>query len=634
MIDLLLVLIFVAYSVFMGFRARRKASRNLRSFFLASGEVAGWKAGISMAATQYAADTPLLATGLVATGGIFLLWRFWIYGFGFLLLAFVFAECWRHARVLTDAELTELRYSGRGVLTLRILKAVYYGTVVNCFFLAIVLIAAVRIAEVFLPWHEWMPSFLYDAVLFIVKSMNLSLGTSVTGLPAEFASANGLISILLIVTFVLLYSAVGCLRAVVDTDVMQFVFITIGTVVYAILVVIKVGGLSEIGPRLVSLYGQVRSSELLALMPSESHVLFPFLMLLGLQGLFWISSDGTGYLAQRSMACRSDHDARLAGVVFSWVQILVRSLLWLVIGVGLLVLYPFTPEEAAAEGFAAARELTFVTGIKELLPVGLRGIMITGILAALASTVDTHLNWGASYWSNDIYDRLLCQVWMKREPRGRELVWVARLSNVVILIVALIIMVNMGSIQATWFVSLVFGAGIGGVLMLRWLWDRINLYSEIAAIATSLVVAPLILSRIETEWIRLGIIVAASMGAAVGITYITPATDKSVLQNFYTRVRPVGWWKSIGAGTNTDVREFRRRLKFTGLMTISLFLILVGLVRILIPLQWISILWGWGALFLGAALAPLWWRSLRAGTFDAFSQDNPEPQVGADNNKE
>jgi len=107
--------------------------------------------------------------------------------------------------------------------------------------------------------------------------------------------------------------------------------------------------------------------------------------------------------------------------------------------------------------------------------------MVTGILAALASTVDTHLNWGASYWSNDLYGRLICREWMKRQPKSRELVLVARVSNIVILIAALIIMINLGSIQATWFISLVFGAGIGGVLMLRWLWSRINLYSEITA---------------------------------------------------------------------------------------------------------------------------------------------------------
>jgi hypothetical protein len=190
---------------------------------------------------------------------------------------------------------------------------------------------------------------------------------------------------------------------------------------------------------------------------------------------------------------------------------------------------------------------------------------------------------------------------------------VARFSNGLILLVAILIMVNLRSIQATWFISLVFGAGIGGVLMLRWLWDRINLYSEVAAIATSLVVAPLILATVQTEWIRLALVVVASLGAAVGITFVTPLTDPKVLARFRAKVRPVGWWRT--PAPDGSVREFGRRLKWTGLMTVSLFSILIGLVRILIPLPWVSAWWGWGALVCGVILTPSWWRPLRAKTF-------------------
>lgn len=620
MLDLAIVLAFVAYAVAAGWRARRRASRNLDQYFLAGRDVAGWKAGLSMAATQYAADTPLLSTGLVATGGLFVLWRFWIYGFGYILLGLVFAELWRRSGVLTDAELTELRYSGRGVLALRVLKAVYYGTVVNCFFLAMVLIAAVRIAEVFMPWHTWLPDGLYDPVAGAVGALGLTLGASVTGLAPAVAATNGLISILLIVVFVLLYSATGGLRGVVATDVMQFAFAMVGTVAYAALVLIEVGGPAALGTRLVELYGRAQSEELLALLP-EGAALFPFLAVIGLQGLFWISSDGTGYLAQRAMACRSDHDARLAGVVFSWAQILGRSLVWLVIGAGLLVIYPFTPAEAAADGFAAAREMTFVRGIDDLLPVGLRGIMLTGLLAALASTVDTHLNWGASYWSNDLYDRLLCRTLRGRTPDDRTLVLVARLSNVVILALALLVMVNLGSIQATWLVSLVFGAGIGGVLMLRWLWHRINLYSEVAAIAVSLLAAPLILAFVEAEWLRLALIAGLSTGAAVAVTFVTPATDAATLCAFCARVRPVGWWPRALTGGRPR-RAFSMRLRLTLFMTASLFLALMGLARLLIPAPGASVLWSVACLVAAAAIVPGWLPALRRGTFET---DEAEP---------
>ncbi|MEZ5395249.1 MAG: hypothetical protein R2724_20855 [Bryobacterales bacterium] len=499
------------------------------------------------------------------------------------------------------------------MLALRVLKALYYGTLVNCFFLAMVLIAAVRIAEIFLPWNEWLPASVYEPIRSLVASMGISLGASV--LDPATAATNGLLSILIIVSFVLLYSATGGLRGVIATDVVQFACMMTGTFAYAWLVLAEVGGPAALGGRLAELYGQARSEELTALMPSGAGELFPFLAVLGLQGLFWISSDGTGYLAQRAMACRSDHDARMAGVVTTWAQILVRSLVWLVIGAGLLVLYPFTPADAAGDGFAAARELTFVRGIDDLMPPGLRGVMLVGLLAALASTVDTHLNWGASYWSVDIYDRLWCRAWRKREPSQRALVRVARLSNLLILVIALVIMVNLGSIQATWFISLVFGAGIGGVLMLRWLWGRINLWSEVAAIAVSLVASPFILAWVDEEWQRLAWIVALSNGAAIAAALWAPATDRTVLQRFYDRVRPVGWWREL-AGGDQPMRELRRRLALASWMTASLFLALIGATKLLIPLPGHSSMWGWVCLLLAAALAPLWLPALRPETFD------------------
>ncbi|MFQ6114250.1 MAG: sodium transporter, partial [bacterium] len=182
MIDLLIVLAFVVYAISAGLRARRKASQNLQEYFLAGKTLTGWRAGFSMAATQFAADTPLLVTGLIATGGIFLVWRLWIYGIAFLMMGFVFAMGWRRAGVLTDAELTEARYSGAGVLPLRVLKAIYYGTVINCVVMAMVLVAAMRIAEVFLPWHQWLPEGLYNLILNFTRWSGLSLGVSVAGL--------------------------------------------------------------------------------------------------------------------------------------------------------------------------------------------------------------------------------------------------------------------------------------------------------------------------------------------------------------------------------------------------------------------------------------------------------------------
>ena len=623
MIDLLIVMTFVSLSIITGLRARKKASQNLQEYFLAGKTLTGWKAGLSMAATQFAADTPLLVTGLIATGGIFLLWRLWIYGIAFLMMGFIFGASWRRAGVLTDAELTEIRYSGKGVLSLRVLKAVYYGTVINCIVLAMVLVAAVRISEVFLPWNEWLPPGLYDLLLTITKSLGLSIGAIYTAIDPAIATTNNLISILLILGFTALYSTTGGLRSVVVTDLMQFVLAMVGTFVYAFIIVDHVGGLGTMAEKVATIYGSGTADKLLSFGPPGGEMLMPFLIIIGIQWFFQMNSDGTGYLAQRTMACATDKDARIAALVFTWMQVLVRSLIWLVIGVGLLVIYPFTPEAASGDQFVAARELLFVTGIDDLLPIGIRGLMLTGLLAALASTIDTHLNWGASYWSNDVYNRLICNHWLKREPKNRELVLVARLSSVIILIIAIIIMANLGSIQTTWFISLLFGAGMGSVLVMRWLWERINLHSELAAMVISLVLAPILLVATnvgwigDEEWIRLSLMALFSTVAAVTVTYFTPPTDEKVLKAFFKRVHPVGFWRKTAALVDGDPRkplnDFIGEAKTTLLTALSLFLMLIGAGKLLIRPPTESSFLPWLCIALSLFLIRFWWKNAIGG---------------------
>jgi len=621
MIDLLIVLAFVAYSITAGFRARSVASRGLEEYFLAGRTLRGWRAGLSMAATQYAADTPLLAAGLIATGGLFALWRLWIYGLAFLMMGFLLGRAWRRAMVLTDAELVELRYSGRGVVALRGLKAVYFGTVINCTVLAMVLVAATRICETFLPWHEWLPAGPYAVVRGLVESVGVPLASGVSGLEDYVATTNNLISIACILAFVGLYSTTGGLRSVVTTDIAQLALALGATLLYAIFAVVAAGGLGGMLRFLSTHYGEARAGQILGLSPGPTEALAPFLTIIALQWFFQMNADGTGYLAQRTMACRTDRDAAFAGFVFTWTQIFLRTALWIPIGVALLVVYPYDPASASGEAFAASREILFVTGIQDLLPVGIRGLMLTGLLAALASTIDTHLNWGASYWSNDLYKAILNERLLKRAPGSREVVLVARLSNVLILGIALLIMANLGSIQTAWRISLLFGAGIGSVLVLRWFWERINLASEIAAIGASLLLAPILLLSVEAEWLKLLLMSAGSTLAVLAAAWLGPGTDPAALDRFYLQVRPPGWWRKTALRVGTDpkdsVRRFTTGARLVLTSALTLYLSLIGVTKLLLPAPEASRLQGLLYLAVGLAVVPTWWREVLGNRSEA-----------------
>jgi Na+/proline symporter len=373
-LDGLILLTFVALAIGSGLRARRQASRSLEEYFLAGRSLPGWKAGVSMAATQFAADTPLLVTGLIATAGIFALWRLWIYAVAFLLLGFVLAPLWRRARVLTDAELAELRYGERPAAWLRGIKAIYFGTVFNCTVLAMVLWAAKEIAEPFLLWNEWLPPGPFGFAQAVVTWVGVPFAREIgAGADVWVRSTNNVLSLAAIVGVTALYSTTGGLRSVVQTDLMQFVLMIGGTAAYAGFVVHAVGGLDAIPAAIHDRFadggpGGIAPAEILAFTPSRAKDAgFLVLSVFALQWLVQMNADGTGYLAQRTMACRSDADARQAAVVFTLLQVVLRSLLWLPIGLGLLLLFP--PDLGLGfDALRADREVTFVRGMAELLP--------------------------------------------------------------------------------------------------------------------------------------------------------------------------------------------------------------------------------------------------------------------------
>jgi Na+/proline symporter len=644
-LDAAILVAFAVYAIASGLRARRTASTGLEEYFLAGRSLSGWKAGISMAATQFAADTPLLVTGLIATAGIFSLWRLWIYALAFLLLGFVLAPSWRRAGVLTDAELAEVRYGGTGAAWLRGVKAVYFGLVFNCAVLAMVLWAAKEIAEPFLRWHAWLPEGLFGAVRALVEWVGVPFArASASDADVWVRSADNGISIALLVGLTLAYSTTGGLRSVVRTDLLQFAVMMGATALYAAYVIAEVGGLGAIHAGLESVApvggaGGLTRDEVLAFTPAHARDAgLAVLAVFGLQWLVQMNADGTGYLAQRAMACRSDRDARNATIVFTFAQVGLRSLMWLPIGLGLLVLFP--PDAALEAGVLRAdREASFVRGIAELLPAGALGLMLTAMLAALASTIDSHLNWGASYFANDLYGRFVCRAWRGREPSQRALVRVARLSNLLITAIALGVMTQLSSIQTAWQLSLLLGAGMGVLLVLRWLWWRVNAWGELASIAASAVLAPILLTTFsdDREALRLLWMAGGSTLAGVAASLATAPETRERLRAFYLSARPPGFWgpvaRDAGAEPGRDARRLGRGLAAVAAAALCVFCLLTGFGSWLAGSPappWLPSRPAWIALLiaLGALLVPLWMALGKRTGVDPGSSAKPPPATG------
>ena len=217
----------------------------------------------------------------------------------------------------------------------------------------------------------------------------------------------------------------------------------------------------------------------------------------------------------------------------------------------------------------------------------------------------------------DIYKRFFCPHVLKREPTARSLVWVARGANVLIILFALLIMTRLTSIDTAWKTSLLLGAGMGVVLVLRWLWWRITAWGEISCILASLLMAPILLMVQLDEAVRLLIMAVGATTTGIVVSLLAGPEHKDRLLDFYMRARPPGFWKPIAMLAGDDgeegVRRLYRGLSATLLSALSIFCLLTGLG------SWMSgspaptwfpwrVSWIAGLLIVGIGLIPVWWR--------------------------
>jgi Na+/proline symporter len=194
------------------------------------------------------------------------------------------------------------------------------------------------------------------------------------------------------------------------------------------------------------------------------------------------------------------------------------------------------------------------------VPHALRGIILAGFLAAFMSTIATQLNWGTSYLVEDGYRRFI-----KRSGSERHYVYVSRVVTLLLVVVTGYVSAHLASILSGWQDVLELGAGTGSVYLLRWYWWRINAWSEISAMATSLVVVLGVRSERLSQWlvhrpelfVGSGSVVFAKTALTatlatslvwIIVTLLTKPEPDAKLLAFYRKVRPqITGWRPIAA---------------------------------------------------------------------------------------
>ena len=532
-IDWLIIGLYVALAVGVGIAFKRRAGRNRSSYFLAGRALPWWWVGASMAATTFAADTPLAVSGIIADKGLSGNWL-WIPAIGVHAAVFIlFAANWSRSGVMTDAELIRLRYSGGSAYALRWCRA-GLQLMQNCVVLGWVLRAMVKVASPFFLWHEWFPGFM--AGVEAAWPPGTAIGSASEGMT--------ILVLLLIVGF---YSTLGGLRGVVLTDLAQLSLALVGSTWLAVCAWKAVGGRKGLIDGLAALYGPGHAyldwfptpgSGWLGAVGVSAAI---FGLYIVVQSFSNMSADGGGYFMQRLNAANSPEAASRATLLFLMIHYMVRVWPWFIVGLVALVLIPLGNETASLNGAGALvatdREMAWPVLMAYLLGPGWLGIVLTSLLAAFMSTVDTHINWGASYLVND--------VWLVLRPTAsdREQMRVARSAVILFVLLAIVVSARIDTIAQGWKWMATLGAALGLPTLLRWLWWRVNASGEIGAMLAGLSVgtALTLLTDVPYE-IRLIWVAAASLTGLLAGMFLGPPTEPEKLRQFVDTVQPFGAW--------------------------------------------------------------------------------------------
>jgi SSS family solute:Na+ symporter len=557
--DWIVVVAYLLLNLLISLYYRRRSSGSTEEFFVSGRNVSWWLAGTSMVATTFAADTPLLVTGLVAKNGIAGNWLWWSLCLSGMMTVFFFARYWRRSEIITDVEFVELRYSGKPAAFLRGFRALYLGALMNCLILGWVIKAMISITTVLL-----------GDVIAQGRVLSIGIGdhvlTTYTLGPPEHTAL--LICVLILVPFTGIYTFIGGLWGVLVTDLFQFALKMAMIIVLAWVAVSKLGGMSLLKLQLSQVDAATHAAgqatgNVLSFFPSfhlgwTSDALWTlpvltFVLYLAVQ--WWASwypgaePGGGGYVAQRMFSAKDEKNSLGATLWFNIAHYAMRSWPWIVTGLVAVAVYSTHGGLHPSAEFAAEPEKGYVMVMRDYLPPALRGLMIAAFLAAFMSTVGTQLNWGTSYLINDFYRRFLV-----KNGTEKHYVFVSKVFIVLLVIASGYTAAHIASIQSAWQLLLGMGAGTGGVLLLRWYWWRINAWSEIssmiAAFLVSISLTQAHFSGNDSVVFAKTAMITAGVTTCVWIivTLLTPAEPQPLLLSFYRRVRPtIHGWKHVAA---------------------------------------------------------------------------------------
>ena len=482
------------------------ARRSESDFFLAGRGLPWWLPASSVFSTHTATDTPMWVTGVIYAHGLRGLW-YTFFSSWTAIGAFVSARIFRRSLAYTQAEWQMVRFGGLGAELLRGWLA-GWQVFMNMFILGWVGIAMGKVGELVFGWPIWVglvvPSLITAAYTLAAGYWGVVMGDFLQGIVAVFAIA--------------LVSLVGIAAA---------------------------GGPAGVTGRVAAL-GQEWRLDPFAFTgwtTGEFPVLWWLTMLvIAVVGGFGMGTSIDWYVeAQRIQSARSVRDASY-GLWAGGAVTLVRNGFW---AASILAFFCLVPNLTSA----AEYELGWFRLGFELLPAGLVGVFFGAILAIHLSTISSHLNLGALYFTRDLYQRYL-----NPAAGERRLVWVGRGATFVLLLGSFFYGLMMEEItQWLIFALWLMMAGIWLPNILQVVWWRFNAWGYLASWISNLGVSWLVVWVLPAfgvipplpDYLQFWLLMALGALLFVPATLLTRPESMDRLVDYYVMARPLGWWGPV-----------------------------------------------------------------------------------------
>lgn len=484
-------------------------------YYLAGKKMPGWLNGMSVASTALNSDVAPLYCGIAVVTGLSGCWFFLSrFGMALLIAAILFAVRWRQMGIKTGPEFFHLRFG-----------------------------AGNRFARV------------YSSLTSVLIGMVPWIGAGLIGIHLVAAPIFGIeskaVTLLIILPLLTIYVWTSGLAGVLLTDAMQGFVILAANLVMVGTVLFAFGGPSGLADAVMNAAGADGGAILSTLPQAGNPVLSPlsvcaWLVLVSIGAGSAVGADG-----QRLFSCRSNHEAAKVGI---WGEIILFAMLLMLMlpAMGLLARHPELYHASPSE-----REFAYGKLLSEFLPKGGVGLTVAALLAAVMSTISTHLNYGSQTLLNDVWRPLM------GEPKpGRE-VWIGRMLMLVIAGLSVIVVFCSDSLLGIAITVLgLFGASASFGWGQWWYW-RVNFKGWCASVVAGPLVyllcgklLPLIpwwaaeISKggayaQNMQLLQAVVALAVNTGIWFAVTLLTKPEDMEVLKAFYLRARPMGFWGPV-----------------------------------------------------------------------------------------